>query len=286
MSLATPIQEGKGVMTLTMTEAIHSTAVIGPEVEIADNVTVGPFAILEGQVRIGEGCTIEGHACLSGPITLGRNNFVGHGAVLGKPPQSKSYRGDPTTLIVGDDNIFREYVTVHRGTVEGGGVTRVGDNNLMMIGSHLGHDCQVGNGCVLVNGALAAGHVRLDNGCILSGHAAVQQRVRIGRLAMLGGLASTTKDVPPFVLQQGYNCVSGLNLVGLRRAGMSSATISALRETFRIIYKEGRNQSAALERVEADLGYVPEVREFLEFVRHAPLGINPVRDSTRQRRTY
>ncbi len=122
---------------------------------------------------------------------------------------------------------------MHRGTVEGGGVTRVGDRNLLMIGSHLGHDCQVGNGCVLVNGALAAGHVRLEDGCILSGHSAVQQRVRIGRLAMLGGLASTTKDVPPFVLQQGYNCVTGLNLVGLRRAGMSNATISALRETFR-----------------------------------------------------
>ena len=273
-------------MTLTMTEAIHSTAVIGPEVEIAEDVRVGPFAILEGPVRIGPGCTIEGHACLSGPMTLGRNNFVGHGAVLGKPPQSKAYRGDATTLVVGDDNTFREYVTVHRGTVEGGGVTRVGDRNLMMIGSHLGHDCQVGNGCVLVNGALAAGHVRLEDGCILSGHSAVQQRVRIGRLAMLGGLASTTKDVPPFVLQQGYNCVTGLNLVGLRRAGMSTATITALRETFRIIYKEGRNQAAAMERVEVDLGDIPEVREFVEFVRHAPLGINPARDSNRQRRTY
>ncbi len=273
-------------MSIAVSEAVHPTAVVGPEVDIADDVQVGAFAILEGPVRIGPGCVIEGHACLSGPIVMGRDNFVGHGAVLGKSPQSRSYRGDPTTLIIGDGNTFREYVTIHRGTVEGGGVTRVGDRNLLMIGSHLGHDCQMGDGCTLVNGALAAGHVHLADGCILSGHAAVQQRVRVGRLAMLGGLGSTTKDIPPFVLQQGYNCVSGLNLIGLRRAGLISATITALREAFRILYKEGRNQSAALERIDADLGHVPEVAEFLTFVRESCLGINPARDSSRLRRTY
>ncbi|MDB5350236.1 MAG: acyl-(acyl-carrier-protein)--UDP-N-acetylglucosamine O-acyltransferase [Planctomycetota bacterium] len=273
-------------MSLAVSEAIHPTAVIGPDVEIADDVQIGPFAILEGSVRIGPGCVIEGHACLSGPLVMGRDNFVGHGAVLGKSPQSKSYCGDPTTLIIGDGNTFREYVTVHRGTIEGGGRTRVGDKNLLMIGSHLGHDCHIGDGCTLVNGALAAGHVQLANGCILSGHAAVQQRVRIGRLAMLGGLGSTTKDVPPFVLQQGYNCVTGLNLVGLRRAGFSPATITALRECFRILFKEGRCQSAALDRIDGDLGQVPEVAEFVSFIRESRLGINPARESSRQRRAF
>lgn len=272
--------------TLSMTEAIHSAAVIGPEVEFADDVQVGPFAILEGPVKIGPGCVIEGHACLSGPLTLGRGNFVGYGAVLGKSPQSRSYMGDPTAVEIGDGNTFREYVTIHRGTVDGGGVTRVGNRNLLMIGSHLGHDSHVGDDCTLVNGALVAGHVRLDDQCILSGHAAVQQRVRIGRLAMLGGLGSTTKDIPPFVLQQGHNCVSGLNLVGLRRAGFSAATIAALRETFRILYKEGRTQTSALERIEADLSHVAEVREFVAFVRESRYGINPARDSSRQRRTF
>lgn len=273
-------------MTLSVSEAIHTTAVIGPEVEIADDVQVGPFAILEGRVRVGPGCVIEGHACLSGPLTMGRDNFVGHGAVLGKSPQSRSYKGDPTSVVIGDANVFREYVTIHRGTVEGGGITRIGSRNMLMIGSHVGHDCYLGDGCTLVNGALAAGHVRLDDSCILSGHSAVQQRVRVGRLAMLGGLGSTTKDVPPFILQQGYNCVSGLNLVGLRRAGMTSATINALREAFRILYKEGRTQSAALDRIETDLGDVAEVRELLAFVRGSEIGINPARDSTRQRRTF
>jgi UDP-N-acetylglucosamine acyltransferase len=273
-------------MTLAISDLIHPTAVISPEAELAPDVQVGPYAIIEGPVRLGAGCVIEAHACLSGPITMGRDNVVGHGAVLGKSPQSRAYRGEPTLLRIGDDNTFREHVTVHRGTVDGGGETTVGDRNLLMIGSHLGHDARMGDGCTLVNGALVAGHVQLADGCILSGHSAVQQRVRIGRLAMLGGLGSTSKDIPPFVLQQGYNCVSGLNIVGLRRAGMSPETINALRTAFRILYKEGRTQNAALERIEADLGTVPEVLEFVTFIRESTVGINPARDSTRQRRTF
>jgi UDP-N-acetylglucosamine acyltransferase len=274
------------MMNLAISELIHPTAVIAPEAELAADVQVGPYAIIEGPVRIGPGCIIEGHACLSGPLTMGRDNFVGHGAVLGKSPQSRAYRGEPTLLEIGDENTFREHVTVHRGTVDGGGVTSIGDHNLLMIGSHLGHDTKVGDGCTLVNGALVAGHVQLADNCILSGHAAVQQRVRIGRLAMLGGLGSTSKDIPPFVLQQGYNCVSGLNLVGLRRSGVSTEAINALREAFRVLYKEGRTQTCALDRIESDLGQFAEVLEFVAFIRESTLGINPARDSSRQRRTF
>jgi UDP-N-acetylglucosamine acyltransferase len=273
-------------MSLTMSELIHPTAVIDPEAEIAPDVQIGPYAIIEGRVRIGPGCVVEGHACLSGPLTMGRDNFVGHGAVLGKSPQHKGYRGEDTSLTIGDGNVFREHVTVHRGTVQGHGETRIGDQNLFMIGSHLGHDVRVGNGCTLVNGALVAGHVELADGCILSGHSAVQQRVRFGRLAMLGGLGSTSKDVPPFVLQQGYNCVTGLNVVGLRRAGISAEAIAALREAFRILYKEGRTRGGALDRIEADLGEVAEVAELVAFVRGSTLGINPSRHGDRQDRTF
>lgn len=272
-------------MPLTETEMIHSSAVIDSEADIAPDVRIGPYAIIEGAVRIGPGCVIESHACLSGPMVMGSDNFVGHGAVLGKSPQHKGYRNEPTSLRIGDDNIFREHVTVHRGTVQGGGETSIGDGNMFMIGSHVGHDSRVGNGCTLVNGALVAGHVRLDDGCILSGHSAVQQRVRIGRLAMLSGLGSTTKDVPPFVLQQGYNCVTGLNVVGLRRAGLTAQAIAALREAFRILYKEGRTVRAAAERIAADLGHVPEVEEFLSFIRASTVGINPAREGNRVRRT-
>jgi UDP-N-acetylglucosamine acyltransferase len=272
-------------MPLTEPEVIHPTAVIDAEAEIAPDASVGPYAIIEGPVRIGPGCVIESHACLCGPMVLGRDNFVGHGAVLGKSPQHKGYKGEPTALRVGDGNTFREHVTVHRGTVQGGGETRIGNRNLFMIGSHVGHDCRVGDDCTLVNGALLAGHVTLDNGCLLSGHSAVQQRVRIGRLAMLGGLCSTTKDVPPFVLQQGYNCVTGLNIIGLRRAGFTAEAISSLREAFRTLYKEGRTLRAAIDRIAEDLGHLPLVAEFITFVRESPLGINPARSTDRTRRT-
>src|SRR4051794_27474340 len=183
-------------MTLSVTDLIHPTAVVSGEAEIAHDVQIGPYAIVEGPVRIGPGCVIESHACLSGPMAMGRDNFVGHGAVLGKSPQHKGYRGEATMLTIGDGNVFREHSTVHRGTLQGGGETWIGDGNMIMINSHVGHDCRIGNGCTLVNGALIAGHVTLEDSCILSGYAAVQQRVRIGRLAMMSGLASTTKDIP------------------------------------------------------------------------------------------
>ena len=274
-------------MTLTVSEIVHPTAVIDAEAEIAPDVQIGPYAIIEGTVRIGPGCVIEGHACLSGPLTMGRDNHVGHGAVIGKSPQHKGYRGEPTSVRIGDGNVFREHVTIHRGTVLGNAVTWIGDRNLLMVGTHLGHDVRVGNDCTLVNGALVAGHVQLHDGCILSGHTALQQWVRVGRLAMLGGLGSSSKDIPPFVLQQGYNCVSGLNVVGLRRAGFSHQTIAAIREAYRILYKEGRVQNTALDRIEADLGSVPEVIEFVAFIRETTIGISPARTSDhRQRRTF
>lgn len=272
-------------MPLTISEGIHHSAVIDPEAELSPDVTVGPYAIIEGPVTIGPGCVIESHACLQGPLTMGRENFVGHGAVLGKAPQHKGYLGEPTSLVIGDANVFREHVTVHRGTVQGSGQTRIGDRNLFMVGSHVGHDSLVGDACTLVNGALIAGHVTLDDGCILSGHAAVQQRVRIGRLAMLGGLGSSSKDIPPFVLQQGYNCVTGLNVIGLRRAGFSHQRIAALRSAFRTLYQEGRILPLALERIEADLGDHAEVMEFVNFIRESRLGINPTRAGDRRDRT-
>ena len=272
-------------MSTLTSELVHPTAVISPEAELAFDVQVGPYSVIEGSVRVGSGTIIESHACLCGPMEMGRDNFVGHGAVLGKSPQHKGYLGEPTQLRIGDGNVFREHVTVHRGTVAGGGETRIGNRNVFMIGSHLGHDASVGNDCTLVNGALVAGHVELHDGCILSGHSAIQQRVRVGRLAMLGGLGSVTRDIPPFVIQQGYNCVSGLNLVGLRRAGMGTEAIAALRVAFRILYKEGRTQTGALEMIATDLGAIPEVAEFVEFIRATKIGISPARDPGRTRRS-
>ncbi|WP_165072038.1 acyl-ACP--UDP-N-acetylglucosamine O-acyltransferase [Paludisphaera rhizosphaerae] len=269
-------------MALIESELVHATAIIDPEAVLAPDVQVGPYAIIEGPVRIGAGCVIEAHACLSGPLTMGRNNFVGHGAVLGKSPQHRGYRDEPTSVRIGSHNVFREFVTVHRGTVQGNGQTIIGDHNLFMCSSHLGHDVQVADGCTIVNNALIAGHAVLFDACILSGNTAVQQRVRVGRLAMLGGMGASSKDIPPFVLQQGYNCVTGLNLVGLRRAGVTNQAINALRQAYRILYREGRPISAALERIGQDLGEFAEVAEFVEFIRESKIGINPARSSDRE----
>jgi UDP-N-acetylglucosamine acyltransferase len=268
-------------MATTVCEWIHPTAVIGPEAELAEDVRIGPYAVIEGPVEFGPGCVVEAHACLSGPLTMGRDNIVGHGAVLGKSPQHRGYQGESTAVRIGDGNVFREFVTVHRGTVQGNCTTWIGDRNMFMIGSHIGHDARIGNGCTVVNYALVAGHVILDDGCILSGHTAVQQRVRIGRLAMLGGMAGTSKDIPPFVLQQGYNCVTGLNVVGLRRAGCSPDAIDALRQAFRMVYREGRTLGGALDRIEVELAPTPEIAEFVNFIRRSKIGINPARGAKR-----
>jgi UDP-N-acetylglucosamine acyltransferase len=272
-------------MTVALSDLIHPTAVIDPDANLAPDVQVGPYVIIEGPVEVGPECIIEGHACLSGPLSMGAENFVGHGAVLGKSPQHRGYHCETTTsLRIGDGNVFREFVTVHRGTHEGCGVTRIGDRNMFMIASHLGHDVQVGNNCTVVNNALVAGHAVLQDGCILSGLTAIQQRVRVGRLAMLGGLGSSTRDIPPFILQQGQNCVTGLNLIGMRRAGLSATAIDGLRQAFRIMYREGRVQSAAIERVESELGSISEVAEFIAFIRESKIGINPMRSSERAQR--
>ena len=263
---------------------IHPTAVIDPEAVLASDVRVGAYALIEGPVQVGPGCVIEAHACLSGPLSLGRDNFVGHGAVLGKSPQHRGHQGENTSVRIGDRNVFREFVTVHRGTSQGCGTTWIGDRNMFMIGSHVGHDARIGDGCTVVNYALVAGHVTLHDACVLSGFTAVQQRVRIGRLAMLGGMAGTTKDIPPFVLQQGYNCVTGLNIVGLRRSGCTPDSIDALRQAFRIFYREGRTPAGALDRIEAEFGEFAEVGEFASFIRQSKIGINPARGTKRAQR--
>jgi UDP-N-acetylglucosamine acyltransferase len=269
-------------MALVYSELIHPTAMVDSEAVLAPDVQIGPYAIIEGPVQIGRGCIIEAHACLSGPLMMGRDNFVGHGVVLGKSPQHRGYRGEPTGLEIGDSNVFREFVTIHRGTVQGNGVTTIGHRNMFMVGCHLGHDVRVGNGCTIVNNALVAGHVTLGDDCILSGHTAVQQRVRVGRLAMLGGTGGTTRDIPPFILQQGYNCVTGLNIIGLRRAGLPPESIDALRQVYRMLYREGRPLSRALDRIEDHLGHVPEVAEFTTFIRQSKVGINPARSAERE----
>jgi UDP-N-acetylglucosamine acyltransferase len=262
-------------MELTPTR-IHSTALLSTEAELAPDVTVGAFAIVEGKVRLGAGCVIRPRAHLIGPLQMGKDNHVYSNAVIGERPQHLHYRGEPTGVEIGDGNTFRENVTVHRGTAASG-LTHIGDGNYFMAGCHVAHDCRVGNRCMLVNNALLGGHCNLADGAYVSGNAAVHQFCRLGRLCFLGGGAITTKDVPPFVMQQGVNNVVGINGVGMRRAGLTKEEINSLRRVYHIVFLRGWGLANALTRVEEELGHMDVVREFVAFVRQSPRGINRAR---------
>jgi UDP-N-acetylglucosamine acyltransferase len=259
-------------MSIAQSARIHPSAVIAPEAELADDVEVGPHVVIEGPVRIGPGCILRPGVVLVGPLVLGRHNLVFSHAVLGEQPQHLKYAGEPTRLEIGDHNIFREHVTVHRGTTQSW-ATRIGSHNYFMASSHVAHDCQIGNHCILANGALLAGHCSLEDHVYLSGNCAVHQFARIGRLALLSGVSATTKDIPPFVIMQRINCTVGINVVGMRRAGIPAAHIDAVRRAFHLLYLQDLLLPQALQQIEAELGTVPEVAEMVAFIRASTRGI-------------
>ena len=259
---------------------IHPTAVVCAEADLADDVQIGPFAVLEGPVRLGPGCVVRAHAHLIGPLTLGRGNVVHSGAVLGDRPQHLRFSGEPSGVVIGAENTFREGFTVHSGTIAGE-PTCIGDQNFFMVNSHVGHDSHVANRCIFANGALLGGHCSVGDNVFLSGNSAVHQFMRIGRLALLSGASITTKDQPCFLIQQGINCVAGVNVVGMRRAGMSGAQIDAVRHAYRMIFLEGRIISRAVDEVDRCLGQVDAVAELLSFIRQSKRGINATREKNR-----
>jgi UDP-N-acetylglucosamine acyltransferase len=260
---------------------VHPTAVVSPEAELAEGVVVGPFAVLEGRIRLGPGCSIGPHTLLCGPLTMGRGNVVHAGAVLGERPQHLKYNGEPTGLEIGDHNVFREHVTVHRGTTHSW-VTRIGSHNLFMVNSHVAHDCRVGDRCILANGALVGGHCVLEDNVYLSGNCAVHQFTRLGRFCLLSGCSATTKDVPPFIIQQYIDTVVGVNVVGMRRAGKSAAQINGVRQAFRLLFRARLPLPAALARMERDLAHIDTVREMITFLRGCTRGVNPMRSRGRE----
>jgi UDP-N-acetylglucosamine acyltransferase len=260
-------------MPIAQSARVHPTAIIDPRADVGDDVHVGPFVVIEGPVRVGAGCTIKAGVHLIGPLTLGEHNEIYTGAVLGEQPQHLKYAGEPTRLEIGDHNIFREHVTVHRATTQSW-VTRIGNHNFLMANSHVAHDCQIGNHCIIANGALVAGHCVLEDGVCLSGNVAVHQFVRIGRLALMSGLSATGMDVPPFMIHQRINTVCGVNVIGMRRGGISNGSIEAIRKAFHLIYRSDLLLSHSLARLEQDFGHVPEVVELVAFIRASKRGIS------------
>lgn len=251
---------------------IHPTAVIHPDAQLAPDVTVGPYSVIDAHVTIGAGTVLGAHVYLTGWTVLGKNNRLHQGAVLGHEPQDLAYEGSETLLVVGDGNVFREYVTVHRGASKDDRVTRIGHRNYFMVGSHVGHNATVANDCVLANNALLGGHVTLEDKVVIGGGTVVHQFVRIGRLAILRGGIAVGKDVPPFCMVTDVNYVGGLNTVGLRRAGFSPQTRSALKAAFRLLYRSGLNVQQALEKIRAAPA-TAEVHHFADFIAASQRGL-------------
>ena len=259
-------------MVAAGTDLLHPTALVGAGVVLAPDVRVGPFAILDGAIRLGPGCVVGPHVHMLGAVAAGANNHFHTGCVIGDAPQHTAYAGEATCVEIGDGNTFREYATVHRG-MPATGKTVIGDNNLFMVSSHVAHDCRVGNRTIFANSAVIAGHVEVHDGAFLSGNTAVHQFCRIGRLSMLGGTTAATQDLPPFWIVQGINIAHGINVIGMRRAGIANAEIQAVRRAYKLICRSGLTIGAAVAQAETADGHLPAVRELVEFIRGTRRGI-------------
>lgn len=219
---------------------IHSTAIIDAKTELADDVEIGPYSIIGPDVRIDSGTVVASHAVLKGPTTIGKNNRIFQFSSIGEECQDKKYKGERTRLEIGDGNTIREYVTVHRGTVQDRGVTTIGDNNLFMAYVHVGHDCVVGNDIIFANNATLAGHVSVGDSAILGGFTGVHQFCQVGAYSMAAMFSAINKDVPAFIMVQGNMASAhGMNFVGMKRRGYSKALIKNLRTAYRIVYRQG-----------------------------------------------
>jgi UDP-N-acetylglucosamine acyltransferase len=244
---------------------IHPTAIVESDCELADDVAVGPYSVIRAGTTVGPRTGIDAHVLLE-HTTVGADCRISFGAAIGGPPQDQNYREEPTRVVIGDRNVIREYVTVHRATGEGN-VTRVGDSNMLMAATHLGHNCEVGNEVTISTLSGMSGHTIIEDKAIIGGMVGSHQKVRVGTLAMVSGYSKMSQDVPPFSLVDGKPArVLGPNLVGLRRAGVSAESRQAIQRAFRLIYRSGLDQSAALAQVRDELGDVPEIRYLLSFL--------------------
>jgi UDP-N-acetylglucosamine acyltransferase len=261
-------------MKETMT--IHPTAVIAAEAELDPSVTVGPFCVIEKGVRIGAGTTVASHTRISGPTTIGTDNIIDSFTAIGGEPQDIGYKGEPTELIIGNNNHIREYVSIHRGTVKGGGTTRIGENNLFMAYSHVGHDCIIGNRVIIVNAAHLSGHTEVGDHATVGGLTGTHQFSRIGTFSFIGGGSAVSKDVPPFAMvtgERGEMRISGINKVGLRRNGFSKDIVSKIDAAYRIIFHSDLLHNDALNRVEQELGGCEAVDILVDFIRSSKRGV-------------
>lgn len=251
-----------------MAGGIHTTAVVDPLARIGGDVTIGAFTLVGADVEIGDGTVIGPHCILQGPTHIGRDNRIAGHAAIGGDPQDKKYHGERVDLLIGDRNSIREFVTINRGTSDGGGSTRIGDDNWLLAYTHVAHDCRIGNHCVFSNNATLAGHVEIGDHVILSGFVGVHQFCRIGAHAFIGMGAFVNGDVPPFVMvaQEGYGRPRGVNTEGLKRRGFDKDRVAAIRRAYRALYMSGTNLDEAKARLSELAGESEDVSALLDFI--------------------
>lgn len=253
---------------------IHKQAIIDPTASIAENVHIGPFTFIGPGVEIAEGTWVGPHAVINGPTSIGKDNKIFQFASIGEAPQYSQYHGEPTRLEIGDRNIFRECSTVHRGTTQGLGITRIGNDNFFMAYTHVAHDCTVGDHVIFSNNASIAGHVSVGDHVCLGGMVGVHQFCAVGAHSFAAGGAIIYKDVPPFVMVSGYPAEAhGLNTVGLERRGYSSESIMALKRAYKIIFRQSLTLQEAIQSLDEMIIKHPEVKQLTDFLQKTKRGI-------------
>ncbi|TDQ59484.1 acyl-[acyl-carrier-protein]--UDP-N-acetylglucosamine O-acyltransferase [Mesocricetibacter intestinalis] len=253
---------------------IHPTAVIEQGAKIGENVVIGPFCVIGAEVEIGKNTLLHSHVVVSGITTIGEDNHIFQFASIGEINQDLKYQGEPTRTIIGNRNRIRESVTIHRGTVQGGGVTQIGDENLFMINAHIAHDCKIKNRCILANNATLAGHVELDDFVIVGGMSAIHQFVIIGAHVMLGGGSMVSQDVPPYVMAQGNHARPfGVNFEGLKRRGFDKSTLHTIRNVYKLIYRSDKILEEVIPEIEQIAESESAISFFVDFFKRSTRGI-------------
>ncbi|CCO22042.1 acyl-ACP--UDP-N-acetylglucosamine O-acyltransferase [Maridesulfovibrio hydrothermalis] len=259
-----------------MPTVIHPSAIVDPGAQIGENVKIGPFCVVEDDTVIGDNCTLDSYVQIKSFTSMGKGNAVHSSAVIGGAPQHLAYKGEKTTVEIGDNNIFREFVTIHRGIANGPGRTLIGNECMLMAYVHVAHDCNLSDHVIMANASSLAGHVQVGKHVTIGGMSGIHQFVRIGEYAFLGGMSGFAKDLPPYMLATGVRGVlHGPNSIGLRRHGFNSKTCMAIKKAYRIIFRSGLTREESLEMAESELSSVPEVMNLINFVRSSERGICP-----------
>ncbi len=253
---------------------IHETAIVHPKAEVGENVEIGAFSIIREDVSIGSGTKIGPHVVIDPYVMIGPGCRIFQYAAIGAEPQSLKFSGEKTFVKIGRGNIIREFVTIHRGTSFGGGVTETGEDNFIMAYSHIAHDCKLGKNVVLSNNATLGGHITIGDYSTVGGLVAIHQFVRVGNYAFIGGKSAVVKDIPPYMIAAGDRAkLHGLNVVGLKRQGFSGNTLSTLKKAYRLVFRIGLTLNEAIERVAAEVEQTPEVVHLIEFIKSSQRGI-------------